>query len=59
MPDREEKQGRLREVLAELDRLAAVQRSLDLRDPEAIDRLEREVERVRRRIAELETKEPV
>lgn len=58
MPDHEEKTGVLRELLVELDRLAAVQRSLDLRDPEAIDRLEREVERVRRRIAELETKEP-
>lgn len=58
MPDHEEKTGVLRELLVELDRLAAVQRSLDLRDPETIDRLEREVERVRRRIAELETKEP-
>ena len=59
MPDHEHKRGLLRELLTELDRLAAVQRSLDLRDPEALDRLEREVEHVRRRIAKLEIQEPV
>ena len=59
MPDHEERTRILRELLVELDRLAADQCSLDLRDPEAIDRHEREVERMRRRLAELGIKEPV
>jgi len=47
----------LRELLVELDRLAAAQRTIDLRDPEALERYEREVERVKRRVAELVIKE--
>jgi hypothetical protein len=47
----------LRELLVELDRLAEAQRTIDLRDPEALERYEREVERVKRRVAELVIKE--
>jgi hypothetical protein len=47
----------LRELLVELDRLAAAQRTIDLRDPEALEKYEREVERLKRRVAELVIKE--
>ena len=47
----------LRELLVELDRLATAQRTLDLRDPEALEEYEREVERLKRRVAELIVKE--
>ena len=43
----------LRELLVELDRLATAQRTLDLRDPGALEEYEREVERLKRRVAEL------
>lgn len=57
--DHEQRIGVLRELLVELDRLAAAQRAINLRDLEALERHGREVERVRRRIDELGIKEPV
>ena len=57
MADQQRRTDVLRELLAELDRLAAAQRTLDLRDPDALDRHEREVETLKRRVAELVVKE--
>lgn len=52
--DKEPQIADLRELLTELDRLAAEQRSLDLRDPDALERHERTVHAVRQRVARLE-----